>query len=68
MWRAYTGVIHYVFDQIPSQKLLTTPNKNPVGEGASNRLTPAAKYLYWSIFKKRRDLVFGVFIDIGSMA
>jgi hypothetical protein len=28
MWRAYTGVIHYVFDQIPNlQNFFTTPNK-----------------------------------------
>ncbi len=27
----------------------------------------AAKYLYWSIFKKSRHLGFGVFIDIWFM-
>ncbi len=35
--------------------------------GASYRLTPAAKYLYWSIFKKSRHFAFGVFIYIWSM-
>ncbi len=34
------------------------------GEGASIRYSPAAKYLYWLIFKKNRHLGFGVFIDI----
>ncbi len=37
------------------------------GEGASDRYSPAAKYLYWTIFKKSRHLGFGVFIDIWSM-
>ncbi len=49
MWRASTGVIHYVptvFDHIPNLK-----TKNLEGEGASER-TPAAKSLYRSIFKK----------------
>ncbi len=44
-------------------KFLYYPNKNLEGEGASDRWTPAAKYLYWSIFKKSRHLGFGVFID-----
>jgi hypothetical protein len=29
------------------------------GEGASDRYSPAAKYLYWSICKKSRHLGFG---------
>jgi hypothetical protein len=29
--------------------------------------TCAAKYLYWSIFKKDRHFGFGVFLDIWSM-
>jgi hypothetical protein len=29
------------------------------GSGASDRQTPAAKYVYWSIFKKSRHLGFG---------
>jgi hypothetical protein len=29
--------------------------------------TPAAKSLYWTIFKKSRHLGFGVFMDIWSM-
>jgi len=37
------------------------------GWGAQIEKTPAAKYLYWSIFKKSRHLGFGVFIDIWSM-
>jgi hypothetical protein len=37
------------------------------GSGASDRKTPAAKYLYWSIFKKSQHLGFGVLIDIWSM-
>ncbi len=36
-------------------------------EGASDRYSPAAKYLYRSIFKKNRHLRFGVFTDIWSM-
>jgi hypothetical protein len=37
------------------------------GIGALDRYTPAAKYLYWSIFKKSRHLGFGLFIDILSI-
>jgi hypothetical protein len=34
VWRATTGVIHCVFDQIPNlQNCFTTPNKNLGGEG-----------------------------------
>ncbi len=36
------------------------------GKRASNRKTPAAKYLYWSIFKKSRHLGFFFFIYIWS--
>jgi hypothetical protein len=39
-----------------------------LGSDALDRLTPAAKYLYWSIFKKSRHLRLGVFIDIWSMS
>jgi hypothetical protein len=36
--RAYTGVIHCVFDQIPNlQNCFITANKNLGGEGASER-------------------------------
>ncbi len=35
-------------------------------QGASDRLTPAARSLYKSIFKKSRHLGFGVFPDIWS--
>ncbi len=38
--------------------LYLPPNKNLGGEGSSYRYTPAAKYLYWSIFKKSRHLGF----------
>jgi hypothetical protein len=35
MWRAYTGVRHCVFDQIPNLKnCFSTINKNLGGEGA----------------------------------
>ncbi len=34
--------------------------------GTSDRWTPVAKYLYWSILKKSRQLGFGVVIDIWS--
>jgi hypothetical protein len=39
VWRAYTGAIHCVFDQISNlQNYLTTPiHKNQGGEGASDR-------------------------------
>jgi hypothetical protein len=38
VWRAYTGVIHCVFDQIPNlQNCFTTTNNNLGGEEASNR-------------------------------
>ncbi len=49
--------LYTVIDQIPILKYcFTTPNKNLGGEGASGRLTPAAKSLYWSILKKSRHL------------
>jgi hypothetical protein len=38
VWRASTGVIHCVIDQIPNlQNCFTTSNKNLGGEGASDR-------------------------------
>jgi hypothetical protein len=65
MWRAYTGVIHFVFDQIPNLKnCFATPNK-PRRRGGLRHRPP--KSVYWSIFKKRRHLGFGVFIVIWSM-
>jgi hypothetical protein len=46
LWRASTAVVHCIFDQIPNlQNCLTTP-----------RLTPAAKALCRSIYKKSRHL------------
>ncbi len=53
-------VIHCVFEQIQNlQNCFTTPNKTWEGRGPQ---TPAAKPLFWSIFKKSRHLGFGVFI------
>jgi hypothetical protein len=41
MWRAYTGVIHYAFDQIPNlQKLLYHTKQKLREEGASDHLPP----------------------------
>ncbi len=41
MWRAYTGVIHCAFDQIPNlQNCFTAPNKNLGGEGAPDKHLP----------------------------
>ncbi len=74
VWRAYSGVVHSVFDQISTYcNCFTTPNKNRknwAGEGASDRETPAAKYLYWSIFKKSRTLGFEAtrYLDYGFMS
>ncbi len=66
MWRAYTGVIHCVFDQIPNlQNCFTTHSKQNLGGGVG--LRPAAQSLYWSIFKKSQHLGIGVLIDIWSM-
>ncbi len=55
--------VHCIFDQIA--KLLYHPKQNLGGRGAR---TPAAKSLYWSIFKKCRHLGFGVLMDIWFMA
>jgi hypothetical protein len=42
MWRAYTGVIHCTFDQIPYlQNCFTTPNNNLEGEGPQIDLPPS---------------------------
>ncbi len=63
--RADAGAIHCVFYKIPNlQNCFSTPNKTQEGMGPQ---TPAAKSLYWSIFKKSRHLGFGVFMDIWSM-
>jgi hypothetical protein len=65
MWRSYTGVIHYVFDQIPDlQNCFTTPKKARRGVGLRH-LPPSP--LYWTIFKKSQHLGIGVFIYIWSM-
>jgi hypothetical protein len=38
VWRASTGVIHCVFDQIPNlQNCFTTPNKNLGGDRAPDK-------------------------------
>jgi hypothetical protein len=57
VWRASTGIMHCVFDQIPNlQNCISTPKKNLGGEGASDRETSAAKSLSRKIFKKSRHL------------
>jgi hypothetical protein len=39
VWKAYTGVIHNVFDQNPNlQNCFTTPNKNLGGEGGLKQM------------------------------
>jgi hypothetical protein len=67
VWRASTGVIHCVFDQIPNlQNCFITPNKNLGGEGASDRQTTAAMSLLLLNFKKSRHLgFFGVYYIFG---
>ncbi len=68
MWRAYIGVIHCVFGQIPNlQNCFTNPYKNLGWEGASDSLTRAAKSLYMPILRESRHLGFGVFIVSWSM-
>jgi hypothetical protein len=60
VWRASTGVIHCVFDQIPNlQNCFTAPNKNLGGEGASDRKTPAAKVRYLGL-ESTSYLVYGL--------
>jgi hypothetical protein len=45
VWRAYTVVIQYVFDQIPNlQNCFTTPNKNLGGEGVSDKHLPPSTF------------------------
>ncbi len=46
-------------------KIALPPQTKP--RGGRGPQTPAAKSLYWSIFKKSRHLGFGVFIDKWSM-
>jgi hypothetical protein len=59
-------VIHCAFDQ--TYKMAYHPKQKPRrGVGLRQINTYAAKYLYWSIFKKSRHLGFGVFIDIWSL-
>jgi hypothetical protein len=67
MWRAYSEVIHCVFDQIQNlQNCFTTPNKNLGGEWPQidKHLPPSTLLVN---FLKSRHLGFGVFIDIWSM-
>ncbi len=57
MWRAYSGVIHSVIYQIPNlQNCFTTPDIKPWGGGGLIQITPAARSLYRSIFKKSRHI------------
>ncbi len=69
MWRAYKGVIYYVFDQIPNlQNCFITLNKNLGGDRGpqtDKHLQPST--FTSQFFKKSRHLGFGVFIDIWSM-
>jgi hypothetical protein len=45
VWIAYTIVIQYVFDRIPSlQNCFTTPNKNIGGEVASDKHLPPSTF------------------------
>jgi hypothetical protein len=48
-------------------KIALPPQTRPTKPRRGGLQKPAAKSLYWSIFKKSRRLGFGVFIDIWSM-
>jgi hypothetical protein len=68
VWRAYAGVIHCIFDQIPNlQNCFTTSNKNLGGEGASHKKHLLPSIFTGQFFIKSRHLGFDVFIDICSM-
>ncbi len=57
VWRAYTGVIHCVFDQIPNlQNCFTTPNKNLGGKGGFRQVNTFRQVHLQVIFKKSRHL------------
>ncbi len=65
MWRAYTGVIHCVFDQIPNLQIALPPQTKLRGrEGLRH---PPQSPFTGNFLKKRRHLGIGVFIDIWSL-
>ncbi len=67
MWRASTGVIHCVFDQIPNLKnCFTTPNKNLGGGGTSDRTTPPLSS-FKSQFLRKADIKDWSLLIIWSM-
>jgi hypothetical protein len=69
VWRAITGSINCICDQILNlQNCFTTPNKNLGGEGpqTDKHLLPST-FTGQSIVKESRHLGFDVFIDIWSM-
>ncbi len=61
MWRAYTGVIHCVFGQIPNLQICFITPK----EGASDTCRQVPLLVNFS--EKPTFIGFGVFIDIWSM-
>jgi hypothetical protein len=65
IYRIYTLCIWP--DSEPTKFLYHPKPKPRRGGGLRQIRTPAAKYFYWSIFKKSLHLGFGVFIDICSM-
>ncbi len=66
MWRAYTGLIHCVFDQIPiPTKLLYHLQTKPERGGVLRHLPPSPCTV--NFFRKSRHLGFGDFINIWSM-
>jgi hypothetical protein len=67
--RTYTGVINYVFDQIPNlQNFFTIPNKILGGRGPqTDKHLPPSIFTGQFLREKSQHLWFGVFIDIWSM-
>jgi hypothetical protein len=67
VWRANTGIIHCVFDQIPNQlNCFTTPNKN-LGRGPQTDKHLPPSTFTGHFFKKSPHLGFVVFIYIWSL-
>jgi hypothetical protein len=66
VWRAYTGVVNCVFDQIPIAFPPQTKPRRGGGLRGDKHLPPST--FKGQLFKKSRQLGFGVFIDIWSMA
>ncbi len=66
VWRTYTGLYTTVCiwpDSEPS-KFLYHPKQKPRREGASDRQTPAAKYLYWSKRTFRAWCLYRYFVHV----